>query len=297
MRSGPSRASPLTRTRGIVRRSWVSWFAPGATGLRRPANRRQRCCPETLQVARGPRIVGLATPGRLRGRPSGPRGSDILLDLHPRSTFGLVVPEVQVRSPADGMQVHTTPNLHGLSRMLRLFNYNDRIGECDARKGLAGERSCITGWSRLSRKGCRGGRVGSSWCSPSPQSSSRPGSWPGRFSSGPDEPVARDRELFVLESRARPEPDPARNSRRERNCGLDERVPCEQDPWDILERDPCAGRRGWRRNSFQGGFLHRDRRQRQPVRAGRLCALRVPLASLLLKSGTRSATWRLTTEE
>src|SRR2546425_643279 len=65
-----------------------------------------------------------------------------------------------------------------------------------------------------------------------------------------NEPVARDREPFVLESRARPEPDPACVTPRERNRGVDERLPRERDSRDVRERHPRAHRLGWRRKSF-----------------------------------------------
>src|SRR2546427_532732 len=65
-----------------------------------------------------------------------------------------------------------------------------------------------------------------------------------------NEPVARDREPFVLESRARPEPDPACVTPRERNRDVDERLPRERDPRDVRERHPRAHRLGWRRKSF-----------------------------------------------
>src|SRR2546425_1137939 len=71
--------------------------------------------PELLQLGHRSFIVSFETPGRFRDRARGPRGSDVLLDLHPESPFGLVVPEVQIRSPADCEKVHATSNLHGRS--------------------------------------------------------------------------------------------------------------------------------------------------------------------------------------
>src|SRR3989449_7520890 len=89
-----------------------------------------------LQLGHRSFIVPFATPGRFRDRARGPRGSDVLLDLHPGSTFGLVVPEVQIRSPADCEKVHATSNCMGAPRMLWLFNYNDQVCE-RGRKGLS----------------------------------------------------------------------------------------------------------------------------------------------------------------
>src|SRR2546428_470916 len=111
-----------------------------------------------------------------------------------------------------------------------------------------------------------------------------------------DEPVARDRELFVLESRTRHEPDLACVSPGEWNRGVDGRLPRKRDSRDVRERHPRARRLGWRRKSFHRGRLHGDRRQRQPVRVGHLRALRIPVASHLLNRGTPFAIRRLPAE-
>src|SRR2546422_1467947 len=102
----------------------------GFASLRHRAGEAFRALPTDLRGdALEIRVQGFGQfrPGRL-----GPRGPEVSEGLDPTTAPLLVMPEIQVRPPADRLRRHATTDLHGLRIALTLLKVNSSV----ARNGI-----------------------------------------------------------------------------------------------------------------------------------------------------------------